>query len=94
MRHGRDIRIYFVNAHTMVYLSGCNCKTFIWSWRFHEDLGRCIAARGSLMSKSHEMAYELLEEMATNAYQWLTKKSMPNKVMQVHEVDAFFALSA
>lgn len=46
------------------------------------------------MIKTHEMAYELFEEMAANAYQWPTEISKPKKAMGVHKVDTFSALSA
>ena len=35
------------------------------------------AARGTLMGKTPEVAYELLEEMASNNYQWSSEWSIP-----------------
>ena len=41
------------------------------------------AAGGALMSKTHEAAYELLEELASNNYQWPTERAMPRKTARV-----------
>ena len=35
---------------------------------------------GALMRKDRDEAYELLEEMASNDYQWQTEKATPEKV--------------
>lgn len=45
------------------------------------------------MSKTHEVPYELLEDMAANAYQWPTECFMPRKVRGVHEIDTLSVLS-
>lgn len=42
---------------------------------------------GALMSKAYEAAYELLEKLASNNYQWLSNKSMPRKVVRVIHLD-------
>ncbi|PON51070.1 hypothetical protein PanWU01x14_219280 [Parasponia andersonii] len=52
------------------------------------------AAGGSLMEKTEEAAYELLEEMAANAYQLPIERSTPKKAYGVHEVDALTTLTA
>ena len=44
------------------------------------------AAGGALMSKTHEVAYELLEELASNNYQWPTERAMPRKIAGVLEI--------
>ena len=36
-------------------------------------------AGGALMIKTHKVAYELLEELASNNYQWPTERAMPRK---------------
>ena len=51
------------------------------------------AAGGALMSKTHEAAYELLEELASN-YQWPTERAMPRKTAGVLELDSITSLAA
>ncbi|KAI3445417.1 hypothetical protein Pfo_002082 [Paulownia fortunei] len=51
-------------------------------------------AGGALMGKIHEEAYNLLETMAANAYQWPSERIAPKKVLGVHDVDAFATLTA
>ena len=48
--------------------SGSNTRTMIDT-----------AAGGTLMGKTPEKVYELLEEMASNNYQWSSERSMPRK---------------
>jgi len=50
------------------------------------------AAGGALIGKEYDEAYELLEEMASNSYQWQSDQPMPTKVARVHEIDAQLAL--
>ncbi|XP_052203110.1 uncharacterized protein LOC127808579 [Diospyros lotus] len=52
------------------------------------------AARGALMGKETDEAYNLLEEMANKSYQWSSKRSMPRRTAGVHEIDAMTALNA
>ncbi|XP_038978816.1 uncharacterized protein LOC120109139 [Phoenix dactylifera] len=52
------------------------------------------AAGGTLMSKSTEEAYELLEEMASNNYQWSNERGMPKKVPGMYDVDGINMLNA
>ena len=52
------------------------------------------AASGALMSKTHEVAYELLEELASNNYQWPTERAMPRKIAGVLEIDSITSLAA
>ncbi|XP_038973113.1 uncharacterized protein LOC120105094 [Phoenix dactylifera] len=52
------------------------------------------AAGGTLMSKSIEEAYELLEEMASNNYQWSNERGMPKKVPGMYDVDGINMLNA
>ena len=53
-----------------------------------------VAAGGALMSKTHEAAYELLEELASNYYQWPTERTMPRKIAGVLELDSITSLAA
>ena len=46
------------------------------------------------MSKTAEGATSLLEEMASNNYQWPTERTMAKKVVGIHELDPFATLSA
>ncbi|KAL9416753.1 hypothetical protein AB3S75_039861 [Citrus x aurantiifolia] len=52
------------------------------------------AVGGTLMGKTPEATYELLEEMASNNYQWTSERSMPRKIVGAHNVDVITALSA
>ncbi|XP_038981145.1 uncharacterized protein LOC120110395 [Phoenix dactylifera] len=56
----------------------------------------CIdaVAEGTLMSKPTEEAYELLEEMASNNYQWSNERGMPKKVPGMYDVDGINMLNA
>lgn len=47
---------------------------------------------GSLMSKTHQMTYELSEEMVANTYQWPIEYPIPKKIMGIHEADMFLHL--
>ena len=44
-------------------------------------------AQGSFMSKTPEDAYNLLETMASNNYQWHGERIVSKKVIRLHEVD-------
>ena len=52
------------------------------------------AAGGSLMGKRLEDAYDLLEEMAANAYQWPVERNTSKKALGVHELDVLTTLSS
>nr|XP_023870464.1 uncharacterized protein LOC111983048 [Quercus suber] len=52
------------------------------------------AAGGALMSKTHEAAYELLEELASNNYQWPIERAIPRKATGVLELDSITSLAA
>jgi hypothetical protein len=49
---------------------------------------------GAFMNKSQDDAYNLLEEMATNNYQWPNERSIQKKTVGVHEIDAITTLTA
>ena len=46
------------------------------------------------MSKTQDEAYELLEEMAMNNYQWPRYHLAPKKIMGTHEANAITALTS
>ncbi|XP_022868727.1 uncharacterized protein LOC111388274 [Olea europaea var. sylvestris] len=52
------------------------------------------AAGGILMAKTTEAAYALLDDIATNSYQWPSEGSGVKKVAEFHEVDPITALAA
>ena len=49
---------------------------------------------GTLLSKTLEEEYRLLEEMSANNCQWLSKRSMAKKAASILEVDPIVSLSA
>ena len=51
------------------------------------------ATRRSLNSKTSEAAYNLIEEMAMNSYQWQSDRSQLGMVVRVHGLDYVIALS-
>ncbi|XP_062119053.1 uncharacterized protein LOC133832765 [Humulus lupulus] len=53
-----------------------------------------VAAGGAFMSKSANEAYELLEEMEMNNYQWPIERGQPKKVAGIMELDAISMLTA
>ncbi|KAK4263289.1 hypothetical protein QN277_028724 [Acacia crassicarpa] len=49
---------------------------------------------GSLLMKSYDEAYNLLERMAINSHQWQTDRSTPSRTIAgIHELDAMTALT-
>ena len=46
------------------------------------------------MEKNLEDAYELLEEMAANAYHWLIERNISKKLVGVHELNILTTLSS
>src|SRR5262249_12436324 len=49
---------------------------------------------GTLNSKTPEITYELIDEVATDSYQWQIDRSTNKKQAGVHNVDAIIALVA
>ncbi|PKU59322.1 hypothetical protein MA16_Dca028971 [Dendrobium catenatum] len=47
-----------------------------------------VVAGGSLMSKTFEEAYKLIEEMSTNNFSWPSNLINPNRVASAYEYDA------
>jgi hypothetical protein len=52
------------------------------------------ASGGALNRKTKDEAYELLDEMASNSYQWPNDRDKPRKTVGVLELDAITALQA
>jgi len=52
------------------------------------------AAGGTLMSKTKEEVYNLIEEMALNNYQWLSERGQPKRVGGKYEINALTLLTA
>ncbi|XP_021298057.1 uncharacterized protein LOC110427025 [Herrania umbratica] len=53
-----------------------------------------FATKRALMAESIDKPYDLLEEMASNNYQWLFEISVLKRVVGIHEMDAINALTA
>ena len=53
-----------------------------------------VAVGETLMSKAKDEAYNLIEEMRLNNFQWSTERAQPRRVRDKLEVDAFTLLSA
>jgi len=53
-----------------------------------------VAARGTLMSKTEEEAYNLIKKMVLNNYQWLSERGQPKRVRGKYDIDALTLLSA
>ena len=51
-------------------------------------------AAGTLMNKTEDEAYNLIEEMALNNFQWSTERDQPKRVGDKLEVNALTFLSA
>ncbi|WRX31367.1 Reverse transcriptase domain - like 10 [Theobroma cacao] len=62
----------------------------IWSIKTTID----AVAGGALMSKNAADAYNLLEEMASNNYQWPSERSGSRKAIGAYEIDAMSNLAA
>ena len=69
-------------------------QTFYNGLNSHTRINIDAAAGGSLMRKSLDEAYDLLEEMANNNYQWPNERNMARRPAGVHEIDAITALNA
>ena len=52
------------------------------------------AAGGAFMGKTQDEAYEPLEEMAMNNYQWPCDRLAPKKILGAHEADAISVLTS
>ena len=53
-----------------------------------------VAAGGTLMNKTKDEAYNLIEEMMLNRYQWSNERSQPKRVGGKLELGAIFMLFA
>ena len=51
------------------------------------------AAGGTLMSKTEELAYNLIEEMALNNYQLSNERGQPKRVGGKYDIDALTLLT-
>ncbi|PON97897.1 hypothetical protein TorRG33x02_062120 [Trema orientale] len=52
------------------------------------------AAGGALMGKSTNDAYELLEEMVANNYQWPSERVNPRRAASINEIEVIYSLTA
>ena len=53
-----------------------------------------VAAGGTLMSKTEEEAYNLIEEMTLNNFQWSNERGQPKRVGGKYDIDALTLLTA
>jgi len=66
---------------------------------FYNDVTKAVrstidaAVGGTLMSKTEDEAYNLIEEMTLNNFQWSSERVQPRRVRGKLEVDAFTLLS-
>ena len=51
-----------------------------------------VAAGGALMSKNRDGAYKILEELASNDFQWQSEKKTLQKVAGMHGLDSIMEL--
>ncbi|KAK5825007.1 hypothetical protein PVK06_019809 [Gossypium arboreum] len=52
-----------------------------------------VATGGTINNKTHEAAYEFIEEMSLNNYQWQVMRTKPTKAAGVFNLDAVTMLS-
>ena len=52
-----------------------------------------VMAGGTLMSKTEDKAYNLIEEMSLNNFQWSTERTQPKRVGGKHGANAISSLS-
>lgn len=61
----------------------------------HTRLVVDASANGSLLSKSYNEAYEIIDRITNNNFQWPTNQATSaRRIAKVHEVDALTSLSA
>lgn len=66
VKHGKDLRIFFINSHIMVFQSGGATRTSIDA-----------AVEGPFIGKATDKVYDLLEEMtAINGVQVLVHEKL------------------
>ncbi|KAA3457201.1 hypothetical protein EPI10_003911 [Gossypium australe] len=78
MRHESGSRSYYKNPITMF-------DTFNNGFNAHTRIMVGASANGSLLSKSYNEAYEILERISSNNYQCLTQTTIRRRVTEVHE---------
>ncbi|XP_062080494.1 uncharacterized protein LOC133785259 [Humulus lupulus] len=70
-------------------------ETFYNGLNAHTRMVVDASANGALLAKSYNEAYEILERISNNNYQWPTSRlSTGRKVAGIHGVDAIFSLAA
>ncbi|KAG8473123.1 hypothetical protein CXB51_035066 [Gossypium anomalum] len=70
-------------------------ETFYNGLNAHTRMVVDSSAKGALLSKSYNEAYEIIERIVSNNYQWLTNRAVSGRrVARIHEVDAFTSLAS
>ncbi|KAG8478704.1 hypothetical protein CXB51_028539 [Gossypium anomalum] len=91
--HGRDTKTYCEGALTMGLPLCLQVQTF------HNGLNPSTremvdaAAGGIINNKTPEAAYEFIEEMLLNNYQWQVMRTKPTKTADVYNIDVVNMLS-
>ena len=86
-----------LNLHLSVFLE---VRDTLIIQAFYNDVTQSVrstidaAVRGTLMNKIEDEAYNLIEEMTLNNFQWFTEQGQPKWVRGKLEVDALPLLSA
>lgn len=70
-------------------------ETFYNGLNAHTRMVVDASANGAILAKSYNEAYEILERISNNNYQWpTTRASIGRKVAGIHEVEALTSLAA
>ncbi|KAA3473721.1 retroelement pol polyprotein-like [Gossypium australe] len=70
-------------------------ETFYNGLKAHTRMVVDASANGALLSKSYNEAYEIIERIASNNYQWPTSRAASGRrVAGIHEVDAITSLAS
>ncbi|KAJ4706582.1 DNA-directed DNA polymerase [Melia azedarach] len=70
-------------------------ETFYNGLNVHTRMVVDASSNGAILAKSYNEAYEILERISNNNYQWpTTRASTGRKVAGIHEVDALTSLAA
>ncbi|XP_031260575.1 uncharacterized protein LOC116118743 [Pistacia vera] len=91
-----SLRDKWIQSHYTNHGKGSRtCSEDVPTMNYREVWNMINAAMGgTLGKKTPEQAYELLEEMASNSYQWLIERLPVRRTSGVHNIDVITALAA
>ena len=70
-------------------------ETFYNGLNAHTRMVVDVSANGAILSKSYNKAYEIIERITSNNYQWPTNRATSGRrVAGIHEVDALTSLAS